>query len=144
MKVLLDANVILDTLVTEADGAARSGKSASEAILTLCDQGDLSGLIAWHTLPIIAYYFRRQNSGEETALLMDELLGFLHVPTVGHSEAKDWRIHQISDFEDALQISAALAGGADAIITRNKSDFTASSIPVFTPEELISLRTTGN
>ena len=42
-----------------------------------------------------------------------------------------------SDFEDALQYHTALSHHADAIVTRNKKDFGASAIPVYTPAEFI-------
>ena len=46
MRVLLDANVLLDSLVLEASGLPRAGKAASEQVLTLCDSGVHQGLVA--------------------------------------------------------------------------------------------------
>lgn len=42
----------------------------------------------------------------------------------------DWK-----DFEDACLYEVAVRAGAKAIITRNKRDFAASNIPVYTCEE---------
>lgn len=39
MRLLLDANVLLDCLILEVSGAPRKGSEASEKILDLCDQG---------------------------------------------------------------------------------------------------------
>jgi hypothetical protein len=39
--------------------------------MDLCDAGVHHGLVAWHTLPIIAYYHGRQHSPAETAAMMD-------------------------------------------------------------------------
>lgn len=61
MRVMLDANVLLDCLVLETSGQPRAGKSASDHLLGLCDRGIHLGLVAWHTLPIVAYYHGRQN-----------------------------------------------------------------------------------
>lgn len=61
MRVMLDANVLLDCLVNEANGQPRAGKTACEQILTLCDTGVHQGLVAWHTLPIAAYYTSRHQ-----------------------------------------------------------------------------------
>ena len=55
MRVLLDANILLDCLILEANGQPRAGKAASERLLELCDSGVHAGLVAWHTLPILAY-----------------------------------------------------------------------------------------
>ncbi len=66
MRVLLDANVLLDCLILEASEMPRAGKAGSDRVFDACDQGVHVGLIAWHTLPIIAYYFDRQNSAADT------------------------------------------------------------------------------
>lgn len=139
MRLLLDANVLLDCLILEQSGVPRLGRDASEAILDLCDQSMHEGLIAWHTLPIIAHYHRKQHAAADTATMINDLLALLQVPTVGHAEAKDWQSHQIADFEDALQVSSALAGKADLLITRNVTDFAGASLPVMTPEDFLRL-----
>ena len=87
MRLLLDANILLDCLVLESSGLPRAGKATSERILTLCDTGAHWGLIAWHTLPIVAYYHERQHNARETAAMMDALLAMLEVPTVTHGDA---------------------------------------------------------
>lgn len=138
MRVMLDANVLLDCLVLESNGMPRPGKAASDQLLNLCDTGVHQGLVAWHTLPIVAYYHARQNSFHDTAAMMDTLLAFLEVPTVGHPHAANWRTHGIMDFEDALQASCALAGGADYFVTRNTADFRSSSISVLSPEAFLA------
>ncbi len=138
MRLLLDANVLLDSLVLESSGLPRPGKAASEQVIMLCDSGVHQGMVAWHTLPILAYYHERQHSSEDTAVMMDTLLEMVDVPTVGHREAMMWRSHGISDFEDSLQMAAAIAGAADVFITRNISDFGGSSLPVMTPEAFLA------
>lgn len=138
MRVLLDANVVLDCLVLEAPGVPRAGKAASDRLLDLCDTGVHHGLIAWHTLPIVAYYHGRQNSAENTAAMMDSLLAMLEVPPVSHGDAAKWRSHGLPDFEDALQSACAVAGEAEVIVTRNTEDFAGSTIPVMTPETFLA------
>ena len=45
------------------------------------------------------------------------------------------------DFEDAIQHFAAKAeGGISAIITRNKGDYSASGIPVLSPDQFLAKR----
>lgn len=41
------------------------------------------------------------------------------------------------DYEDATQYDSALFSKADCIVTRNKKDFTLSSLPVYTANELL-------
>ena len=139
MRLLLDANILLDCLVLETSGLPRVGKEASARILDLCDLGHHQGLVAWHTLPIISYYYGRQNTMDQTASLMDALLRVVEIPTIGHAEALAWRSYGISDFEDALQAASAVAGFADFIITRNVDDFAGSSIPALLPEAFLAM-----
>lgn len=72
--------------------------------------------------------------------MMNALLAFLEVPTVGHGDAVNWHSLGASDFEDALQIAAAVSGRADFVITRNVSDFAGASFPALTPEEFLLKR----
>lgn len=139
MRVMLDANVLLDCVVLEASGLPRAGKAASDHVLMLCDRGVHQGLVAWHTLPIVAFYHGRQNSVHDTAAMMDSLIAMLEVPEVGHYDAKNWRSHGIADFEDALQMASAIAGLADVFITRNTADFTGRAMPVMTPEAFLAV-----
>ena len=78
MRPLLDANILLDCLILEKSGLPRAGKAASERVLELCDQRIHTGLIAWHTLPILAYYYSRQHSPAETGAMLDDLAGLSH------------------------------------------------------------------
>jgi predicted nucleic acid-binding protein len=138
MRLLLDANILLDCLVLEASGQPRLGKSASDQLLSLCDQGGHQGMIAWHTLPIVAYYHEKQHSAAETAAMMDTLLAMLEVPSVCHDDAANWKSHGLKDFEDALQVASAKSGGAELIISRNTVDFVGCSLPAMTPEEFLA------
>lgn len=138
MRLLLDANVLLDCLVLENDGSPRAGSEASSRILDLCDMGFHQGFVAWHTLPIISYYYGRQNKADQTAELMDALLRVVEIPTVGHAEALTWRAHGVPDFEDALQAASAVAGLVDFIITRNLDDFAGFHIRALVPEAFLA------
>jgi len=138
MRLLLDANIVLDCPVLEKSGLPRHGKPRDDQVFELCDQGIHAGLVARHTLPIVADYYGQQHSREETGAMIDGLLAVLEVPTVGHKEAAQWRTSGITDFEAALQIMSALAHSAEVIISRNVADFTGASIPVMTPEAFLA------
>lgn len=44
----------------------------------------------------------------------------------------------VTDFEDAVTSAAANAAGLEVIVTRNTSDFVASSVPAILPEEFLA------
>jgi len=48
------------------------------------------------------------------------------------------------DFADNLQIVCADIAGLDAIVTRNKADFQAATIPIFAPPELLVQLSSAN
>ena len=43
----------------------------------------------------------------------------------------------MTDFEDAVQASAATVAEIDCIVTRNKRDFRKSPVPAVLPEEFL-------
>ena len=45
----------------------------------------------------------------------------------------------MKDYEDATQNATALKAEADCIVTRNKKDFSESSLAVYAPAELLEL-----
>ncbi len=95
----------------EADGQPRAGKLASEQLIDLCDRAVHEGWVAWHSLPMVTYYYRRQNSAHDTAAMIDLLLSVFQVPTVSHQDAQTWR---------------------------NTADFRGILMPVMTPEQFLA------
>jgi len=43
----------------------------------------------------------------------------------------------LTDFEDSLQVAAALSCGAQFIITRNERDFRKSPVPALSPDSFL-------
>jgi hypothetical protein len=43
-----------------------------------------------------------------------------------------------TDYEDNIQIAAATIAGVDFIVTRDRTGFTASPIPVLAPADLVA------
>lgn len=132
MKILVDANVWLDVAL------ARPGlHDASGRALAHCGQGDNAAFVAWHTLSNVYYILQNQADRDQAIAFLSDLLAWVEVVNVGHTDALRAMGYGMRDFEDALQLSAAEACAADVILTRNVSDFRGSPIPARTPEELI-------
>ena len=60
------------------------------------------------------------------------------IAVVDERTVDDSLASQFKDFEDAMQYYTALKAKADAIITRNGKDFTASKLPVMTATEYLA------
>lgn len=134
MRVLVDTNVILDVALRRA-GLIEGSRLALE-------EGERQGhqfYVAWHTLSNLFYILRRDRGVERTAEFLCDLLTKNTVATVGHADV--WRAvgYDLTDFEDALQLAAAEACGADVVLTRNGAHFgSPARIRVLTPEEFVA------
>lgn len=128
MPYLVDTNIFLDVLLAHEELAEESRE-----VLDWFEDNPGEGWIAWHTLANL-YYVGAKTAGVSEALAaIDEILEIFEVCPVGSDEARQARGLKVNDFEDALQISAALAAGVSRIITRNTRDFGRSPIKAITP-----------
>jgi hypothetical protein len=130
MLLLLDINIILDVVFQ------RPGEPASSALIGSCNEQHQAWL-AWHSVATLAYLIERERNPAVARELVTGLLSWARVATTGHQDAVQALQLQMSDFEDALQVSAAQACGADYIITRNGRGFVQSPLPALSPEEFL-------
>ena len=73
--------------------------------------------------------------------MLGKLKRLVGVSAVGESEIQSALSSSFKDFEDAIQhFAAKMEGGISAIITRNKADYSASELPVLSPEEFLAKR----
>ncbi len=133
MKLLIDANVLLDVLQNREPFV-----QSSSIIWKLCETEQAKGYVSSLTFANLVYVMRKELDAkkiEETLLalsLIFEFVGF-HVTDLSRAAALKW-----NDFEDAVQSVTAQRVQADYIITRNVRDFAKSNVIAFTPAELIS------
>ncbi len=62
---------------------------------------------------------------------------FVSVASGGREAVRQALLIPMRDFEDALQVAAALTGGAEVIVTRNRRDFARSPLPAVTPSQFL-------
>jgi predicted nucleic acid-binding protein len=133
MIIFLDTNVLLDVFLD------RAGKPESLAVMDVCRLPENEGWIAWHTLSN-GFYIVRQGTKSiaEAQHFAFSVLEFLSVAATTTLEAKKAEQMKMNDIEDAMQIVAAEACGADVIVTSNVKDFGLSPIPVFSPQDFLA------
>ena len=132
MKILIDANVLLDVALARHGLHEASGKALSQ-----CGGEENTAFVAWHTLSNVYYILRRQADHDRAVEFLKDLLQWVQVVGVGHADAVRAFGYGMRDIEDALQVSAAEACSADVILTRNIGDFRASPIAACTPDEFM-------
>jgi predicted nucleic acid-binding protein len=132
VKVLLDTNIILDVALER-----QPYFEASEQILALAEQGQITGYISASTFSDL-YYVIRKNKGRKSALdFLGKVSGFCQVATVDQAAISMALTANFKDFEDAIQYSTAVINHLDAIVTRNSQDFARATLKIMTPDILI-------
>ena len=132
MKLLLDANVLLDTALRRVPFAADSDRA-----IQWCQEHPRAALIAWHSVANIYYFLRISWTNAKARDFIADLLRFAIVTEAGNAAVKHALNLPMNDFEDALQVAAALAGGADFIVTRDTRDYRRSPLVAITPAQFL-------
>lgn len=114
MTYLVDTDVLIDVAL-----AREPHFQASAEVLDLLEKQAGRGFVAWHTLSNF-YYLVSSDRGElgPREFLVD-LCRFMEVAETGTESLLYAADLDMNDFEDALQVAAAAACGAQAIVTRN-------------------------
>ncbi|HEY0604487.1 MAG TPA: PIN domain-containing protein [Herpetosiphonaceae bacterium] len=133
MNVLVDTNVVLDILL-----AREPWLSDSQAVWRACDEGRIIGYLLASTLTDI-FYIARRIVGRDKALEAVEIcLATFEICPIDRTVLEGALKLAGKDFEDDVQISAAMQAELAAIVTRNPDDFAHATIPVLLPAQLIS------
>ncbi len=133
MKLLLDINVILDVLLAREPWVRDSAR-----LLSAVEEQRIDGYVASHTLPTIHYLVQKEKDAKLAARAVTDLLRILQVVPLTNADFQQALVLGLRDFEDAVQAASALKIGADALVTRNKSDFRGLDLPVRAPGELLA------
>lgn len=130
MRLLLDINVLLDVALQ------RPGARASARLLGLCGRQH-EGWLAWHSVATLFYLIERQQSAISGRDFIGGLLEWADIAGTGRADVVAALDLPMRDFEDSLQAAAAMACGAQFILTRNERDFKASPVPALNPEAFL-------
>jgi predicted transcriptional regulator len=90
------------------------------------------------TAKALACLIERQQSKAAARDFLRGLLTWADVAPTQRTDAQQALDWAMPDYEDALQAAAALACGAQVIVTRNVRDFKGSSVQALTPEAFVA------
>lgn len=133
MKLLIDANVLLDVLQNRSPHVKESS-----AIWKLCETRQAEGFVSALTFANLVYVMRKELSPIKIEEVLQKLSLIFTFADLTSSDLSSAAGLQWDDFEDALQSVTAERIRADYIITRNVRDFLKSKTPAFTPAELLN------
>lgn len=133
-SVLIDLNVILDVLQQREPSDTMSAR-----VLASAETDRIQGWVAAHSITTLFYLLTRHQSAEAARAIISELLSFVSVAAVDQAVIEQALTLPYRDFEDAVQMAAALNAGAGYLVTRNVRDYRSGPLPVIQPAELMAL-----
>ena len=131
-KVLFDTNIILDIALKRNphfDDASR--------LFELIDKKIITGSITASTITDIYYISKKEKGHNEALNFIINLIQVVDVVGIDREVILNAIASDMKDFEDAVQVSAAKFNEIKIVITRNKSDFSESTLEIFTPFEFL-------
>lgn len=133
MKLLIDANILLDVLQ-----AREPHVRTSALIWKLCEAGMAEGWVSALSVANLVYVMRRELDPARVEEILGRIGLIFHIADLTATDLAQAAAAKWNDFEDALQSAAASRLHADYIITRNVRDYAKSRIPSLTPAEFLS------
>lgn len=134
LNVSIDLNVILDVLQRREPFYDMSAR-----VLASAEIGRIEGWIAAHSITTLFYLYAKHQSVEQARVKLTELLSILAIAAVDQTVIEQALTLPYQDFEDAVQMMAAVRAGAQYLITRNVPNYRGGPIPALEPAELLTL-----
>ena len=133
-KLLVDINVVLDVVLER-----KTWLRDSAAILDAIASGRAAGFIAGHGVTTIYYLAASANGRAAATTAVADLLQICDAVPLTTADFHRALALGLKDFEDAVTAAAALAIGADYLVTRNEKDFKGSPVAIRSPGKILSL-----
>ena len=134
LSALLDINVILDVLARR-----KPHYEASARVWAAVETGQIDGYIAAHSITTLHYLVSRHMGGEQATRAIHKLLRVFSVATVDQAAIEQALALNWPDFENAVQMAAAISAGVDYLITRNPRDFKPNGLQILQPGDALAL-----
>ncbi|NIM12944.1 MAG: PIN domain-containing protein [Candidatus Aminicenantes bacterium] len=132
-KVFFDTNIILDILLKREPFFERSQKALLEVA-----KRKFIPYVSGSSITDLYYICKKAGLEKEKVVeYLKDLLNTFEVLIIDKETINNAFSLDMSDFEDAVQVSACKNEGIDLIVTRNKQDFEDISISIQTPEEFL-------
>ena len=134
LRVLFDLNIILDVLQERTQFYEFSAR-----VLAYAETGSIQGWVSAHSVTTLFYLIAKDKSPEQARVAITGLLQFLKVAPIDQHTIEQALNLPYRDFEDAVQMIAALQIQADYLLTRNVRDYLPAPLAVIQPAELLAL-----
>ncbi len=134
MRILIDANILLDVLQ-----AREPFLEDSALVWKCCEARKAEGYFSALTFANLVYILRKELTPPAIKELYAKLQRIFQVADLTHPILSQAASMCWKDYEDAVQSAIAESIEADFIVTRNKKDFLSSSVIAVTPKEFLEI-----
>ena len=130
--LLVDTDILIDFALDRRPHAAAAGD-----LLDALEGRQATAFVAWHSVANFHYLVVSKHGASATKSFLLDLLRFVQVAPTSTDSVRYAASLPMRDFEDALQVAAAVACGANTIATRNVRDYARASVRATTPAALL-------
>lgn len=134
LRILIDLNIVVDALTER-----QPFFEASAQVLAAAETGEFEGWIAAHSVTTLFYLLEKDSSNAAARVYLTKLIRFLKIATVDAATIDRALALPYDDFEDAVQMMAAVYANCAYVVTRDRDGFKAGPLPAVSPAELLAL-----
>ena len=135
MKILVDTNIIIDTLT----GREPFRESAEQIFILAANQIEDMYITASSATDIYYLVRKHLHNTEQSKNTMSKLYQLFGILDVTANDCQDALLLDMKDYEDAVISCCAKRNQMDYIVTRNIKDYEHSKVKVLLPEEFLKL-----
>lgn len=135
MKILVDTNIIIDTLT----GREPFRESAEQIFILAANQIEDMYITASSATDIYYLVRKHLHNTEQSKNTMSKLYQLFGILDVTANDCQDALLLDMKDYEDAVISCCAKRNQMDYIVTRNIKDYEHSKVKVLLPDDFIRL-----
>jgi predicted nucleic acid-binding protein len=130
--LLIDVNILLDVLQKREPFYEMSAH-----LLASVETDRVKGYVAAHSITTLFYLIKKDRSAAEARATITNILQFIKIAPVDQSTIEQALNLDYRDYEDAVQMIAAVQCKADFLITRNVKDYQPALLSVLQPVDFL-------
>ena len=135
MKILVDTNIIIDTLT----GREPFRELAEQIFILAANQIEDMYITASSATDIYYLVRKHLHNTEQSKNTMSKLYQLFGILDVTANDCQDALLLDMKDYEDAVISCCAKRNQMDYIVTRHIKDYEHSKVKVLLPEDLLKL-----
>ena len=134
LSILFDTNILLDVLINRKPFVVPSAK-----LVSLVESNIIEGYLCATTLTTIDYLIAKAHDRQRAKIEIQKLIDLFKIADVNKKVLSLSLQSKFNDFGDAVQYFSAECVSVDGLVTRNTKGYRETKLPIYTPDELLSI-----